>query len=147
MLQQLDRAASLSPWSAAEYRRLCALDPDADEGILVIEANGAVAGLAVFARLLDEGSIHNVVVAPARQRQGLGRQLVLAILDAAPAVRRWLLEVRASNTAARTLYRELGFREDGRRPGYYAAADAAAAGREDAVLMSLSLGENADERA
>ncbi len=142
LLLQLDRAVSLSPWSAAEYRRLCALDPDADEGILVIDAGASVAGFAVFARLVDEGSIHNVVVAPERQRQGLGRELVLAILEAAPGVRRWLLEVRASNTAARALYRELGFSEDGRRPGYYAAA-----GREDAVLMSLSLGKNVNERA
>ena len=43
------------------------------------------------------------------------------------------LEVRGGNEAAMALYTKLGFREVGRRKGYYAK------GGEDAVLMDLNL--------
>ena len=45
------------------------------------------------------------------------------------------LEVRSGNEAAMELYKKLGFREVGRRKGYYAK------GGEDAVLMDLDLGK------
>jgi len=48
-------------------------------------------------------------------------------------VREVMLEVREGNHSAQGFYRFLGFREEGRRPGYY--ADPA----EDAVLMRLLL--------
>ena len=41
------------------------------------------------------------------------------------------LEVRASNAAARSLYEDFGFEEDGVRPGFYDSP------KEDAVLYSL----------
>ena len=43
------------------------------------------------------------------------------------------LEVRGGNEAALELYKKLGFREVGRRKGYYSK------GGEDAVLMDLDL--------
>ena len=43
------------------------------------------------------------------------------------------LEVRGGNEAAMSLYKKLGFREVGRRKGYYSK------GGEDAVLMDLDL--------
>jgi ribosomal-protein-alanine N-acetyltransferase len=43
------------------------------------------------------------------------------------------LEVRPSNLPAISLYRKTGFREVGRRPGYYDDT------REDAIIMSLRL--------
>jgi ribosomal-protein-alanine N-acetyltransferase len=69
------------------------------------------------------------------RRQGYGRQLFWASLAALQGISNVDLEVRSSNAPARGLYEILGFRETGTRPGYYATA----AGREDAVLMSLSL--------
>ena len=71
-------------------------------------------------------------VLPSWRRQGYGRQLLEASLQALAPVRRVDLEVRASNEAALGLYRDLGFRETGRRPQYYAAPG----GREDAILMT-----------
>jgi ribosomal-protein-alanine N-acetyltransferase len=41
------------------------------------------------------------------------------------------LEVRPSNAAARTLYASFGFKEVGRRPGYYDDT------KEDAILLAL----------
>jgi GNAT superfamily N-acetyltransferase len=47
--------------------------------------------------------------------------------------RRVTLEVRARNRAVRALYRSLGFRQAGRRPGHYEPD------KEDAIMMELSL--------
>jgi ribosomal protein S18 acetylase RimI-like enzyme len=66
------------------------------------------------------------------RRRGYGRQLLEASLQALAPVRRVDLEVRASNEAALGLYRDLGFRETGRRPQYYGTPG----GREDAILMT-----------
>ncbi|MDX8408249.1 MAG: hypothetical protein R8L58_07680 [Mariprofundaceae bacterium] len=56
-----------------------------------------------------------------------------------------LLEVRASNQAARSLYAGLGFRENGLRKGYYSADSHGL--REDAVLMTLPLHKPGAARA
>jgi len=91
----------------------------------------------VFSQVFDEGSIHNIAVAHADHRKGLGRLL----LEAAVAemvrsdARRCLLEVRRSNKAARRLYEDNGFALDGVRKNYYPKAG----GREDALLMSREL--------
>ena len=69
------------------------------------------------------------------RRQGLGRQLLWASLTALGDVGAVELEVRSSNVAARALYESLGFSETGSRSNYYATAD----GREDAILMTLTL--------
>jgi ribosomal-protein-alanine N-acetyltransferase len=48
---------------------------------------------------------------------------------------RMVLEVRASNEAAISLYRKMGFSDIGLRRDYYPAED----GREDAILMGREL--------
>ena len=74
----------------------------------------------------DEAEVMTLVVAPHRRQTGIGRDL-LARFDAL-AVRRGaaaaFLEVAATNRAARALYARAGWREVGRRPGYYAGVDA-----------------------
>ena len=45
-----------------------------------------------------------------------------------------LLEVRAGNAPAQALYERLGFREVGRRPGYYSQP------ADDALVLALELG-------
>jgi ribosomal-protein-alanine N-acetyltransferase len=66
----------------------------------------------------------------------LGGQLLLKLLAALKDldVSRINLEVRASNHPALALYARHGFRETGRRIGYYAEPV------EDAELMCLDLG-------
>ena len=71
-------------------------------------------------------------VLPSCRRQGYGRQLLEAALQALAPVKRVDLEVRASNEAALGLYGDLGFSETGRRPQYYVTSG----GREDAILMT-----------
>ena len=85
--------------------------------------------------IAEQAEMIDLRVLGAERRQGFGRQLLWASLTALERVKIVDLEVRASNAPARALYESLGFREAGNRPDYYATA----AGREDAVLMSLSL--------
>lgn len=85
----------------------------------------------------DEWTIMNVVVSSAFQRQGLGEKLVgyvcnLAIANNASV----FLEVRESNQPAIELYTKLGFKNLGRRQGYYPTASGA---REDAIVMQRSV--------
>ncbi|MDG2461560.1 MAG: GNAT family N-acetyltransferase [Luminiphilus sp.] len=85
----------------------------------------------------SEAELLDLRVQASERRAGLGRKLLLGTVDKLVnrSVTRVDLDVRASNRAARALYEGVGFRTTGERRAYYPAA----AGREDAILMSLSL--------
>ncbi len=146
-LAEIDAAASSDPWSAAQFTAACtrveshahgaAQDTGVSEGILLIEHSAQVGGFVVYSRVLEEGSIHNIAVLPHCRRQGAAHHLLQAVLVtlANLGVERCLLEVRASNIAARSLYRDSGFQVDGVRKNYYPSKH----GREDALLMSKAL--------
>jgi ribosomal-protein-alanine N-acetyltransferase len=87
----------------------------------------------VFWVVLDEMHILNLAVHPSKRRRGIARRLLsegLAQARALGAELAWL-EVRPSNNAARALYESFGFKEAGRRPGYYDDT------QEDALLLTL----------
>jgi ribosomal-protein-alanine N-acetyltransferase len=134
LLCELERAVTDHPWSLAQMITACRSDR---ERVLVMEAGGCVLAYAVYHVVLDEATLLNIVVAKAAQGRGTGRQLLdaLLILLRGATVCRLLLEVRQSNLSALTLYRRMGFIEDGVRRNYYPAAS----GRENAILMSLNL--------
>ena len=99
---------------------------------IVLEWEGAVAAFLVTRRTApDEQEILNIAVAPESRRRGFARRLIAHALQAGGI---FYLEVRESNTAARSLYRNLGFQECGRRPGYYRNPD------EAAVIMRRDAG-------
>jgi len=83
----------------------------------------------------DELKINNIAVAPDRRGRGLARRVLEHVLAEAErrGCREATLEVRPSNRPARSLYSRLGFRETGRRRGYYRDTG------EDAILMALDL--------
>ena len=98
---------------------------------LVAERDGQVVGSAGLLSIGETAQILTVGVLPTARRQGIGEQLVQALV--AEAARRRaveiLLEVRMDNAAARQLYAKLGFEVIGTRRGYYEQ------GRVDAVVM------------
>ena len=97
-------------------------------------------GYLIFWVVLDEMHILNLAVAPDRRRRGIARRLLaegLAQARELGAALAWL-EVRTSNLAAQALYESFGFREVGRRPGYYEDT------REDAILLTLEWGETGE---
>lgn len=96
-----------------------------------------VVGYAAMMIVLDEAHLLNLSVAKPLQGRGLGRELLVHLMDVARSHRAqtMFLEVRPSNTAAIGLYESMGFNEFSVRRGYYPAKN----GREDAILMGLAL--------
>jgi len=78
-------------------------------------------GLGCLWSILEEAHITVLGVRPECRRQGLGRLLLGALLQAAITrqLERASLEVRASNDAAIGLYRQFGFVALGQRRNYY----------------------------
>jgi ribosomal-protein-alanine N-acetyltransferase len=135
-LAGLDKRVNPSPWSEQQFAVACEGERNREQ-ILLVGSGGQMQGFVVYSQVLDEASIHNIAVNPGIQRRGLGELLLSTALTRVrdAGARRCFLELRASNEAAHSLYRKLGFQPDGLRKGYYQAAS----GREDAVLMSLTL--------
>lgn len=81
--------------------------------------------------LAGEAQITNVAILPAYRGQGIGTQLMGAVIAAAKerGATAMTLEVRPSNAPALALYHHYGFREAGRRKGYYSDNG------EDAIIM------------
>ncbi len=103
--------------------------------------NQLLLGLGCFWSILEEAHITLLAIHPSYQRQGLGQLLFCALLQKArmQGLERSTLEVGASNQAALSLYKKLGFQEAGRRRHYYDTG-------EDALILWRS-GLGTDEFA
>ncbi len=95
--------------------------------VQVAEAAGEVIGFIASRTVGDEGEVLNLVVDPAWRRRGVATRLLETVK--APEL---FLEVRVSNSPARSLYSKLGFLEQGRRRDYYVNPI------ENAIVMRLS---------
>ena len=91
----------------------------------------SVVGYAGLWLMVDEAHITTVAVRQAFRGRGLGKALMLAMLDCARdlGARMVTLEVRKSNATAIKMYEELGFRQQGVRRRYYTDNG------EDALIM------------
>ncbi len=119
------------PWTGAEFRSILE-----GAGTWLVSVEG---GLAVGRCTLDEAELLTLAVSPEFRRRGLGRRL-LTLHEAEAQAREaktLYLEVSVRNHAALALYRSHGYREAGRRTGYYAQADG---GRTDALVMARNPG-------
>jgi [ribosomal protein S18]-alanine N-acetyltransferase len=94
-----------------------------------------VVGYVCFWVVFEELRMMNVAVEPHVRRRGIGHALLLKALSTGieEGARRALLEVRASNDSAVTLYERAGFVRTGMRAKYYTNPI------EDAVLMEAEL--------
>ena len=92
-------------------------------GYYLVAGEVAVAGYAGLLAPAGSGQadIQTIAVAPAARRQGLGRALMVALLDEARRreAAEVFLEVRADNPNAQQLYASLGFEQIAVRPQYY----------------------------
>lgn len=127
-LVRIEAAAFSDPWPASGFHSL--LDARTSR-MTVAERDGQVLGYSVVIVVQDEAELANIAVAEHARGEGIGRQLLSAVLEAARAegVQSMYLEVRESNVAARSLYASLGFVSSGRRRGYYQEPD------EDALVL------------
>ena len=134
-VRAVELASYAFPWSEGIFRDcihggyLCKLVADQDD---------RVCAYAVVTVAVGECHIMNICVDLALRGRGIARQLLRYMLDEARlfGAQQAFLEVRPSNPAAIRLYESFGFREVGRRRNYYPDTD----GREDAIVMAMSLG-------
>jgi ribosomal-protein-alanine N-acetyltransferase len=129
----IEHASYQFPWSEGIFRDCLRV------GYVcrVATAGQVLMGYAVMSTGAGEAHILNVCVGESFRCRGLGRRLMLALIEraAAAGVREAFLEVRPSNTTAIRLYLSMGFVHLGVRRGYYQAA----IGREDAAVLRLSV--------
>ncbi len=102
-----------------------------------------VVGFAGFWIMAGEAHIINFAVQQFYRRKGIGELLLISLIDLAIELKSLLitLEVRASNTAALSLYGKCGFSKTGLRRGYYSDD------KEDAVIMTVENIDSASSRA
>ena len=132
-IERIENLCFSVPWTRQQI--ISQLPDDNHVFIAAVDGDGRVLGYVNAAVVVDEGYISNVAVAPEQRRQGIGDALIGEMR--ARAERLGLafvtLEVRASNAAARALYKKHGYTDVGTRKNYYEKP------REDAILMTLFL--------
>jgi len=124
----IEKAVFSDPWPRSFF-----LDEIKQPGAfaLAVRHRGILAGYLLAWRLDHEWHLGNLAIAPAHQRQGIGRFLLGTLVKEADAAGdvAITLEVRPSNFAAQELYRRFGFRAVALRRGYYQDTG------EDALVM------------
>jgi ribosomal-protein-alanine N-acetyltransferase len=137
-LVAIEQASFTAPWT----RKMFEAELNNQFSRLVVARSteggreGEIAGYLCLWIVFEELRLMNLAVEAGSRRRGLAKALVLhaASLAHAQGAERAVLEVRASNEAARRLYEGLGFRETAVRAKYYTDPI------EDAVLMQGELG-------
>ncbi len=121
----LEAANQPSPWSAKMFSDELAAP---GRSYLVAEDIGLV-GFGGVMVVAEEAHITNLLVDPVRRGEGIGRRLLVSLIEAAidEGARHLTLEVRVGNQAARSLYSSFGLVPVGARPRYY--------GEEDALIL------------
>ena len=139
-VMEIEKASFPSPWSVSGFKGELKNPLSHFWGLL---KDGRLIGYLCFWMFAGEIHLLNIAVHPEERRKGYGRRLLGQMVEAGlkHRIKILWLEVRPSNFAARVLYEKMGFREAGRRPGYYREMN------EDAIVMSLSLKEKEPEIA
>ncbi|MBX2808360.1 MAG: ribosomal protein S18-alanine N-acetyltransferase [Cellvibrionaceae bacterium] len=128
----IERQTHRYPWLLSHFTSSLA----STHQCLVLQGETHILAYGIVSTAADEAELLNFTVAPAYQRQGLGRFFLAHLCQGFDAaVTLFFLEVRASNHAAIALYQAEGFNEVGTRRNYYPADQ----GREDAIIMAKSL--------
>lgn len=124
----IERNSFSTPWSY--YAFAYEIKNDFAYYIVTLSA-GKVIGYGGMWLILDEAHITNLAVHYSYRQRGVGRVIMQEFIRHAAhsGITRLTLEVRPSNQAARHLYATLGFKEEGRRRGYYLDTN------EDAIIM------------
>ena len=134
-LSAIHKAAFPHGWEEGPLRDLCLL-----EGMRLWLAllNGREVGFLLARLLGPECEVITFAVHPAYQGRAIGGWLLDALISLlkSQSPRRCYLEVAVGNAAALHLYRRHGFKQTGRRPGYFSQLYGEPC---DAVSMTLEL--------
>lgn len=133
-VHDIGRQCFTTPWqlSSFEYELV---NRDAILKVAVLDVE--IVGYICVRSMLDVTHVMDLAVMPRLKRMGIGSLLLRNALQelrrVRPDVNLITLEVRESNIAAVKLYEKYGFREIGRRRGYYRKP------LEDALIMELDM--------
>jgi ribosomal-protein-alanine N-acetyltransferase len=142
-LAAIHATAFARAWSPLEFQSLLAERGVMADGLFVgregiLGRTAQPVGFILSRIVLDEAEILTVAIRPDCRGRGYSRSLLSRHLDelSRRGVGQVHLEVEVGNAPAIALYRRLGFRETGRRPGYYRKPDGS---RVSALMMALDL--------
>ena len=124
----LEEEAFSMPWHRESFLEMIANENACYLVALVGEEVVASCGLR---HIVGEGEITNVVTKSTMRGKGIGRQILLRLLEegAKMGAEAFTLEVRVSNAPAIHLYESLGFVSEGIRMNFYEEPT------EDALIM------------
>ncbi len=127
-LAQLEEASFSEAWSRESFRR--ELEANFTARYFGVFFQGRLIAYIGYWLIMDEGHIANIAVHPLFRGRGIGEALLGYAMAhcRGESANKMTLEVRKSNTAARSLYEKMNFKNCGVRPGYYSNG-------EDAVIM------------
>jgi len=130
----IERASYTTPWTSDHFLNEITASYSWP---FVVVMGGVVVGYLCLMCLFEEAQILNIAVGPDFRGRGIARVMMnraflLALEQGAEFM---ALEVRSSNSAAISLYEQLGFKKTGIRVRYYEHT-------EDAILMEKSIKEN-----
>jgi ribosomal-protein-alanine N-acetyltransferase len=135
---EMEEITGLNRWGYDAYRRELLTNPGAVMFVarpLDPACMRRTIGFVAAAVLYDELHVNNIAAHPDYRRLGIGRALMNAVLDEGllRGAQQCVLEVRASNVVAQSLYAAFGFRTNRRRKEYYRGPT------EDALEMLLDM--------
>jgi len=134
---EIEREAFPDPYDRFTFTQLLMAEP---KGFLVAEADHIVLGYITAATQDRCGMIYSIAVSKTHTHKGIGKRLMEAELEyLSPRADTVQLQVGVNNSAAKSLYASFSFVELGRIRRYYPNG-------EDAILMELDLGSQADIR-
>ncbi|RJR21091.1 MAG: ribosomal-protein-alanine N-acetyltransferase [Nitrospiraceae bacterium] len=131
---EIGKQCFTTPWqiSSFEYEL-----ENRDAILRVAVLHVEIVGYICVRSILDVTHVMDLAVTPRLKRMGIGSLLLRNALQelrrTRPDINMITLEVRESNIAAVKLYEKHGFREIGRRRGYYKKP------LEDALIMELDM--------
>lgn len=128
-VSEIEAACFSRPWS---YQSLESELHNENSLFFVAQEEGEVIGYIGMQVVLDEGYLFNVAVDSRFRKRGVGSALVETLVTYGKKhnLSFITLEVRESNTPARSLYEAFGFIKVGERKAYYTQP------AENAVLMT-----------
>lgn len=124
---RIEQIAHPTPWSRDLFEGELGRP---DRAYLVARSGDQVLGYGGLIVIAGDGHVSTIAVDPDARGRGIGRRLLLELVDEAldRGVTDLTLEVRVSNEPALALYRRFGFAPAGVRRGYYGDG-------EDALVM------------
>lgn len=124
----LEEEAFSMPWHRESFLEMI-LNKDACYLVGIVDDK--VVASCGLRNIVGDGEITNVVTASTMRGQGVGRKMLLKLMEEGSemGVEAFTLEVRKSNVAAIRLYESLGFVTEGIRKNFYEEP------KEDALIM------------